>query len=224
MIWGTAEDYDLFAEHGVTIAHNPACNMRLASGMTPVNRLLERGVNVMIGTDSVALNDDDDIIQEMRLAFALHREPGVDGARLNAHQVLAMATKNAAAPMGLGGRIGMLKKGYRADAVLVDIHAMSRPYLDEKIDLIDAFMTRAKADHVDTVVINGETILQGGQFTRHDFEEISRNLEAHFTGTVTDEVRQAREFAAGLRNEMRKFFRTWPEPKGASWFLANSSK
>jgi cytosine/adenosine deaminase-related metal-dependent hydrolase len=93
-VWLTGDDMDLLAQSGVTVCHNPSSNLRLKNGVAPVNAMLAKVINVALGTDSTAINDDDDMLQEVRLASKLHREPGIDAPALSTHQALGMATIN----------------------------------------------------------------------------------------------------------------------------------
>ena len=97
-VWLTDQDIDLLAGNNTTVCHNASSNLRLKNGVAPVNAMAARGVNVAMGTDSTAINDDDDMLQEMRLVSKLHRQPGISSPAVSSHQVLAMATINAARP------------------------------------------------------------------------------------------------------------------------------
>src|SRR5262249_45730408 len=95
-VWLTEEDIDVLAETGTKICDSASSNLRLQSGIAPIVPLLEKGVCVALGTDEAGLNDDRDLIQEMRLALRLHRIPGVGNTPPSAHQVFQMATVNGA--------------------------------------------------------------------------------------------------------------------------------
>ncbi len=85
-VWLTEADIDLLAGRGSTVCHNASSKLRLKSGVAPVNAMLARGVNVAMGTDSTSINDDDDLLQEMRLVAKLHRQPGIDAPAVNSHR------------------------------------------------------------------------------------------------------------------------------------------
>ena len=119
-VWLTEQDIDIMALTGATACHNPSSNLRLQNGISPVNSMLRKGVNVALGTDSTAINDDDDMVQEMRLAAKLHRQPGMGNPALDSHQTLRLATANAARPTSFQGKIGAIEKGRFADLVLLD--------------------------------------------------------------------------------------------------------
>ena len=106
-VWLTDSDMDLLAETGTAICHNPSSNLRLKSGIAPVNRMLEKGVTVAIGIDEAGINDDNDMLQEMRLAQKVHRVPGVSSASPTSHQILRLSTVNGA-KVTLFDRVGTL--------------------------------------------------------------------------------------------------------------------
>ena len=108
-VWLTEGDIELLARSNATVCHNPSSNLRLKNGVAPVNAMVSGGVNVAIGTDSTAINDDDDMLQEMRLVSKLHRQPSIAAPAINSHQVLKMATINAAQPTFFHESIGALE-------------------------------------------------------------------------------------------------------------------
>ncbi|MBI2911260.1 MAG: amidohydrolase family protein, partial [Chloroflexi bacterium] len=133
-VWLTSEDIRILAEAGSSVCHNPGSNLRLRSGVAPVLRMLEAGLNVALGMDSHGLNDDDDMWQEMRLCHHLHRPPGLEQQVLTAAQLLHLATAAGAKAALWEGQIGSLDTGKRADLVLVDLGAAGFPYTDPRID------------------------------------------------------------------------------------------
>lgn len=178
--WFDEDDMRRCADTGTTIVHNPGSNLRLRNGIAPVARMLELGVNVALGCDSTAINLDDDLFQEMRLATFLHRMPrrGPHAWCPSAADMLRLATANACRPTLFGDSIGALTPGRQADAVLLDLDAMAEPYLDPRMPLHDAVVHLASARHVDTVMVGGEVLLSGGAFTHLDEAKVRRDLAA----------------------------------------------
>jgi 5-methylthioadenosine/S-adenosylhomocysteine deaminase len=109
------------AEHGVSVAHCPESNLKLASGFCPVDKLLKAGVNVALGTDGAASNNDLDLLGEMRTAALLAKGVAGDARALPAHEALHMATLAGATALGLEAEIGSLVKGKAADFIAVDL-------------------------------------------------------------------------------------------------------
>ena len=218
-VWLTDGDIRLLAGSGATVCHNPSSNLRLKNGIAPVNAMLAGGVNVAVGTDSTAINDDDDMVQEMRLLSKLHREPGLERPAVNSHQVLRMATANAARATGFQGKIGVLAPGYWADMVLLDLAAMEEPYIEPDTSVVDTILYRGKASHVDTVLIQGEVVVRDGHFIKADKAEIVREMRDNLSGPLEPETVAARRMASRLTPYVAEFYDEWRLPsEGAHYF------
>ena len=119
-VYVTEEDMALLASKQVSVAHNPVSNLKLASGIAPVAKMLEMGVNVALGTDGVASNNNHDLFEEMKLAAILQKGVSGDPTLLPAHQALKMATRGGAFAQGREKEIGMLKVGYDASLIMLN--------------------------------------------------------------------------------------------------------
>jgi 5-methylthioadenosine/S-adenosylhomocysteine deaminase len=160
----------LLAEKGCHIAHCPASNLKLASGITPPSRLLASGVNVGLGTDGAASNNRLDLFSEMRLAALLAKGVSGDPTALPAHTVLEMATIRAARALGIEDRIGSLVPGKSADMTAVDLSALElAPCYDPLSHLVYA----AGREHVSHVWVRGELLVENGRLTRLDTRELA---------------------------------------------------
>jgi cytosine/adenosine deaminase-related metal-dependent hydrolase len=221
-VWLTNQDIDLMAQTGTTACHNPSSNLRLKNGIAPVNAMLGKGVNVALGTDSTALNDDDDLIQEMRLAAKLHRQPRMDMPALSSHQALRLATANAARPTSLQDKIGTLEPGRFADLVLLDLDAMTEPYTDTGIDVVDLLLYRGKASHVDTVMIQGEVVVRDGTFIKMDKAEVLREIKEQFARPVEGQALEAKKLAQGLTPFVKEFYKDWGKAEVTPHYGYNS--
>ena len=221
-IWVTEEDIALLGQNNCTVSHNPSSNLRLKNGVAPVNSMLAGGVNVAIGTDSTGINDDEDMLQEMRLVAKLHREPGIEGRAINSHQVLRMATLNAAAPTFFHNQIGALEKGRRADIVLMDMASIQEPYLDPDIHIIDALLYRGKARHVDTVIINGEVVLRDGKFVKISKEDVVKELRERYSRPMEQSVVETRSMVQRLIPYVEQFYQSWQPGSGLPHYRYNS--
>ncbi|MBI2153026.1 MAG: amidohydrolase family protein [Candidatus Rokubacteria bacterium] len=208
-VWLTDEDLDLLARTGTTICHNASSNLRLKSGIAPVNRMLEKGVRVAIGIDSTGLNDDNDMLQEVRLVSKIHRVPGHDQPAPTAAQLLEMATVGGARATLFDDRIGTLEVGKRADMVLLDFKRLAAPYLDPGIPLLDVFFQRAKPSHVETVIIDGEVVLHQGRFTRFNKEDVLREFRERLAQPLKPHELERKELARALDPHLRDFYRGW---------------
>jgi 5-methylthioadenosine/S-adenosylhomocysteine deaminase len=142
------EEIDLLANSGSSVAHCPESNLKLASGYCPAHKLSQAGVNVALGTDGAASNNDLDMIGEMRTAALLAKTVANDASAIPAHQVLRMATINGAKALGLDGEIGSLEKGKSADIVAINLNTIeTQPMYNVASQLIYS-TTRDQVNHV----------------------------------------------------------------------------
>ena len=226
-VWLTERDIDLLAGAGATVCHNASSNLRLKNGIAPVNAMLSRGLNVAMGTDSTAINDDDDLLQEMRLVSKLHRQPGIYAPAITSEQVLAMATANAAAPTGFDGEIGVLEPGRRADLLLVRLDDLEDPYLDPDLPPLEAVLGRAKSGDIAAVIVDGEVLTRDGEHQRVNKSEVRRELREQLSRPVEPQTLETRRMAARLRPYAEEFYRSWADesggpPTGAPHYIYNS--
>ena len=158
-------EIELLALRGTSVVHCPESNLKLASGNCPVARLMAAGVNVALGTDGAASNNDLDMFGEMRIAALLGKSLVHRADALPAAAVLRMATLNGARALGLGERIGSLLPGKAADLICVDLErAGSQPVHNPISQLVYA----VSRDQVSDVWVAGEHLLEGGLPTRAD--------------------------------------------------------
>ncbi|MEJ2059543.1 MAG: TRZ/ATZ family hydrolase [Gammaproteobacteria bacterium] len=165
----TDAEIDAVAAAGAHVLHCPESNLKLASGFCPVARLMEAGVNVALGTDGAASNNDLDLFGEMRTAALLAKGVSGNAAALPADQVLRMATLNGARALGLDDRIGSLEPGKAADIVAVDLGALeTQPLYDPVSQIVYA----AGRDQVTDVWVAGRHLLKSRALTRIDENEM----------------------------------------------------
>ncbi len=162
-------EIEMFANAGVHVAHCPVSNLKLGSGIAPVKAMLVAGVNVGIGTDGAASNNRIDMLAEARIASLLQKGVSGDAAALPAHQLLEMATLNAAKALNWDRDIGSLVPGKAADMVALDLSALeTQPVYDPVSHLWNA----AGRDNVSHVWVNGELLLDNRALTRLDEAEL----------------------------------------------------
>ena len=172
-IWIEEEDVTLFAKRGATPVHNPASNLRIGSGLAKVKAFLAAGVNVGLGTDGSASNDGQNMFDAVRLAALIHNEAGSDFNQwVTPQQALAMATRNGATAFGLD--TGALATGKLADLVLL---RRDTPAFTPLNDVIGQIVFCENGSDVDTVIVNGEVVFEGGRLTRVDEREVLRFAE-----------------------------------------------
>lgn len=169
------------AHHGVGVAHNPTSNLKLASGIAPINRMLSLGLNVGIGTDSVASNNDLDMFEEMRLASYAAKVSTGDPTVLPAHTVVNMATHMGAKAVHMGDMIGSLEVGKRADIILVDLSAVhvSPKFRRDVHNIYAQLIYSSKSTDVCDVMVNGKWLMRDHNVITLDQEELIREANEY---------------------------------------------
>ena len=166
----TEEEMDWCAETGVHIAHCPESNLKLASGFAPIAELDKRGVNITIGTDGAASNNDLDMFAEMRQAAILAKGVAGDPSVISAYQALQMATINAAKSLGIDAITGTLEIGKAADIIAIDLSDIeTQPLYDLPSQLVYA----TGRDKVSDVWVAGKQLLKQRQLTTMNAQHIS---------------------------------------------------
>ena len=175
-VWCTDEDLKIMAEKGATLVHNPSSNLKLGSGIARTADALRAGVNVALGTDGCASNNNLNMFEEMHLAALLPKGFMKDPTVLTAEQVLDMATVNGAKALGRPDT-GILKKGMKADIIALD---MSAPHLRPTGDIPSLLVYSAQASDVCMTMVDGRILYEDGSYTTID----SARVEKAFMKTV----------------------------------------
>ena len=180
-VWLEGEDYRILKEKGVTVASNPVSNMKLASGVCNVPRLLEEGINVSLGTDSVASNNSLNFIEEMKYFATAAKEHLKDPTAVTPVQALKAAT---AAGAQAQGRVdcGLLKEGFKADLIVLDI---SGPHMHPVHDLINNVVYSASGSDVVLTMADGRVLYENGRFFTIDVEKT-----IYEAGRMTEKILQ----------------------------------
>ncbi len=169
------KEFDLLAEAGVNVLHCPESNLKLASGFCPVNKLMKHGVNVALGTDGAASNDDLDMFSEMRTAALLAKAVAQDATALPAKDALRMATLNGAIALGLSEETGSLEVGKSADITAIDLSSIeSVPHYDPISQIVYA----TGRDKVTDVWVAGRHLLKQRQLTTIDEVNLLNTITA----------------------------------------------
>jgi len=171
----TDDEIELLARKGIGVAHNPGANLKLAAGVAPVPQMLRAGVTVGLGTDGPASNNNLDLLEEVRLAALIHKGVSGDPTAVPALQALRMATRDAAAVLGMGDRIGRLAPGYQADVMLVDTRGL---HLAPTTNLVSHLAYSARASDVRTVFVAGKALVRDGMLTTIDADLVRAQANA----------------------------------------------
>lgn len=179
----TENDIALLQRFDVKVAHNAESNMKLASGVAPIPRLINQGICVGMGTDGCASNNDLDLFLEMDSVAKLHKAKTLDPTVMDASTVLKMATIRGARALGLDQVIGSLETGKKADLIIIDTN---KPHLTPMYNPVSHLVYAAMGSDVTTSIINGIVVMEGGKIKTMDIKEV-----------MDDVNRIAREIAAG---------------------------
>jgi cytosine/adenosine deaminase-related metal-dependent hydrolase len=177
MIHTEEAEIPLLSSTRTNVVHCPAASTRVAVGVSRVGRfpeMVEQGVNVALGSDSGNYSDYFDVGRQAYLAATIHREARGTMPTISAEQALEMATINGARALDLTDQIGSLEVGKKADIV---VHAYRRPEWRPGLDVISNLIYSAQSAGVDTVIVDGEILLEEGQFTRVDEEEEYKHID-----------------------------------------------
>ena len=162
------DEIAIIKKHHIRVAHNPGSNMKLASGIAPVPRLLKEGVTVALGTDGTSSNNNLDMLQEVQLAALLHKVNEYDPLAVPAFEALKMGTEYGAKAVGLDG-IGRLEAGAKADIVLVSMKGAAWVPRFNEVSLL---VYSGSAADVDTVICDGKILMQHRELKTLDEEKI----------------------------------------------------
>jgi 5-methylthioadenosine/S-adenosylhomocysteine deaminase len=205
-VWMSEADIELCAERGCHVCHNCSSNMRLKSGKAPVNALLARGVPVAIGIDEAGINDDRDMLSEMRLVMRAHRDPGLASPAPSASNVLKMATTHGASTTPFGASIGHLGIGAQADLVMLDWKTITWPHQDSGQGPVDVLLHRAKTNAVKRVMIAGDIVYADGTFTHVDRDAVLSEIAERLAEPLTEDEAAMKSLARDMLPHVRAFY------------------
>lgn len=167
-VWIEPSDIELFKEKGASVAHCPASNLKLGSGVCDTYTLLENGINVAIGTDSAASNNGLDMLREMYLAAILPKGINNKADIVAPKQILKMATRNGALAQGRED-CGLIKEGFKADVIVLDLN---KPNMYPDFDVINNIVYSANSSDVLLTMVDGEVLYRNGEFKYIDVEKV----------------------------------------------------
>lgn len=157
-VWLSKEEIEIIKKRDVKISHNPCSNMKLASGIAPVQELLSKNICVGLGTDSVASNNNLDMFEEMKFASLLQKVNTMNPEALNSNQTIKMATINGANALNLEKEIGSIEIGKKADLILIDNKSVNLNPMSEKIS--SNLVYSANGSNVNTTICNGKILME----------------------------------------------------------------
>ena len=169
-VWLSDNEIEIIKKNNVKISHNPCSNMKLASGVAPVSKLIENDICVSIGTDGASSNNNLDLIEELKTASLLQKVSTLDPKVLTSDEAIAMGTIKGAEALGLDSEIGSIEVGKKADIILIDTNSANM--VPDSSTLSSNVIYSANGSNVDTTICNGKILMENKKLTVLDEQEI----------------------------------------------------
>ena len=168
------EDIEILSANGVSVVNNPGSNLKLASGFAPVEKMINRGVNVALGTDGSSSNNNLNMFEEINLAAVINKAVNESAISIPAITAIEMATSNGAKALNWEDEIGSIEVGKKADLILVD---MNKPHLYPRHNVVSALAYSCQASDVETVIVDGKVLMEKYELKTIDIEKVMYNAE-----------------------------------------------
>jgi 5-methylthioadenosine/S-adenosylhomocysteine deaminase len=199
-VWLTASDIEILARTGSTVVHNPLSNLRLGSGIAPILKYRQAGVNVAFGCDGAASNDSQDLLEAIKIGTILHNVTDPDYRHwISPRESVEMASRGGAIGLGLGDKLGSLEVGKQADLVLYDLTQLS---LLPRTDPIGLLVLGRPTQAVHSVWIRGKQVVADGEVTTVDVAKLRQELFRHSSWDPFRRSQQAAQLEARYRQVM----------------------
>ena len=169
----TESDMDILKAHGISVIHNPTSNLKLGSGFAPIRAMMDKGINVTLGTDGTASNNNLNMFEEMHLAEIMHDGYHNDPTLISTQEVLDMATVNGAKLQGRDDT-GVLAIGKKADIIALDL---SKPHLYPDFDTAALLTCSAQAGDVCMTMVDGNILYENGEFKTLDADKVRADMQ-----------------------------------------------
>lgn len=223
-VWLDDEDLTTIADSGASVVSNPSSNLRLGSGIAPVIPMLRRGIPVALGIDACGINDDDDMFQEMRLSWMLNRLPGCASDTLSSEEIFLMAARTGARATFWDDRIGAIQTGKQADLVLLDGAALYHPLGSPRVSLLDDLVQLGRRSHVDIVLVDGESLVEGGRALRASREDLTRQLADEYQesiGASSAKLSERRQVCEDVKKYLKQYYGALGDLPGRPFYRYN---
>lgn len=172
--YASGKEMEIIKKCNASIVHNPVSNLKLATGIAPVNDYIKKGINVALGTDSAASNNSLDIFETMKICALLHKGISLNPMILKAEEVVNLACSNAAKALGYNN-LGKIKQGYLADIIMLDLKAINMLPLFSREKIYPHLVYAAKSKDVVNVIINGMVIVENRELKTLDEERVKEH-------------------------------------------------
>lgn len=168
------KDREILAKKNVSVANNPGSNLKLANGFAQVDEMVKAGVNVALGTDGSASNNNLNMFEEINLAALVNKGVNEDALSIPATLAVKMATLNGAKALGMDKEIGSIEEGKKADLIMLDI---DKPHYYPRFNLVASLAYSAQSSDVETVIVDGKILMEDYQLTNIDLEKVIFHAE-----------------------------------------------
>lgn len=163
------DDIRILSDKNVSVAHNPSSNLKLASGIAPIQKMIDAGVNVTIGTDGSSSNNNVDMIEEMHIAALLGKIYNGDPTALDAETIIKMATINGAKALDIDSKTGSIEVGKQADLIVIDTNS---PFSQPKREYLNNLVYSIGRGQVVMTMVGGKVLQSNGQVIGLDLKEL----------------------------------------------------
>ncbi|MCT4621921.1 MAG: amidohydrolase [Marinisporobacter sp.] len=168
------EDLEIFKENHVNVLYNPVSNLKLANGFAPIVKMLKKGINISLATDSSCSNNNLNMFEEIKLTSLLNKGITGDSTAVPAETSLKIATINGAKALGIDDKVGSIEVGKCADMILIDLN---KPHLCPRHNLISLLVYSVQASDVDTVIVDGNILMENRRLTTIDLNTVMKNIQ-----------------------------------------------
>ena len=170
----TDDDIAILAKNNVSVMNNPGSNLKFGNGFAPVSKMLSAGINVSLGTDGPASNNNLNMFEEMNLTALVNKAADHSPTSVPAYTALQMATVNGAKALGLDNEVGTVTVGKKADLILVD---MEQPHFYPRLDIVSSLIYSAQASDVCSVICDGRLLMRDRQLLTLDEMKVCREAD-----------------------------------------------
>jgi len=171
----TDDDIAILAKNNVSVMNNPGSNLKFGNGFAPISKMLNAGINVSLGTDGPASNNNLNMFEEMNLTALVNKAADHSPTSVPAYTALKMATINGAKALGIDNEIGSIKIGKKADIIIID---MEKPHFYPKLDIVSSLIYSAQASDVSSVICDGRLLMRDRELLTLDETKVCIDADA----------------------------------------------
>lgn len=171
----TDEDLDIFYRKRVNVLNNPTSNLKLGNGFARVKEIYEKGINISLGTDGCASNNNLNLLEEVNLAALINKGVTGDPTCISALEALKMGTLNGAKSLGLEDCIGDIEAGKKADLILID---MDNPHMTPRNNLASSIVYSLQSEDINTTIVDGNILMENRELKTIDIERVKHMVQS----------------------------------------------